>query len=63
MAGRPVRHFADWGTLWILDSCFDRVRKTLPKWFNSDIIQDFDYLVDTEPEVVCTEKEDEDFNY
>lgn len=43
MSGRHVRSFHDWGVMYILDSCFARVRKTLPKWFDDDIIQDFDY--------------------
>lgn len=65
MAGRPVRHFGDWGVLWILDSCFARVRKTLPHWFEKDIIQDFDYgdeVVEVKSEVVYSEK-DEDYDY
>jgi Rad3-related DNA helicase len=43
MSGRHVRSFSDWGVMYILDSCFARVRKSLPCWFDKDIIQDFDY--------------------
>ena len=51
MAGRHVRSHTDYGDFWILDSCFGRVKKTLPKWFTDHIIQDFDYGDDDiEPE-------------
>jgi Rad3-related DNA helicase len=51
MAGRHVRSHTDWGDFWILDSCFARVKKTLPEWFTKHIIQDFDYGDDDiEPE-------------
>ncbi len=43
MSGRHVRSHTDWGDMYILDSCFGRVRKTLPEWYVEDIIQDFDY--------------------
>ncbi len=43
MAGRHVRSYTDYGDFWILDSCFARVRQTLPNWFIDYIIQDFDY--------------------
>lgn len=65
MAGRSVRHFGDWGVLWILDSCFARVRKTLPKWFDDDIVQDFDYgddVIKIKEDIVYSEK-DEDYDY
>ena len=48
MAGRHVRSHTDYGDFWILDSCFNRVKKTLPKWFTDHIIQDFDYGDDDE---------------
>ncbi len=54
MAGRHVRSFVDYGDFHILDSCFGRVKKTLPEWFVKPIIQDFDYGDDEEPEVVST---------
>ena len=50
MAGRHVRSHTDYGDFWILDSCFGRVKRTLPKWFTDHIIQDFDYGDDVEPE-------------
>ncbi len=50
MAGRGVRHFNDYCDFWILDSCFGRVKRTLPKWFTEHIIQDFDYGDDDEAE-------------
>jgi Rad3-related DNA helicase len=43
MAGRHVRSHTDYGDFWILDSCFSRVRQTLPEWFVKPIIRDFDY--------------------
>jgi Rad3-related DNA helicase len=43
MSGRHVRSFFDYGDMWILDSCFSRVKKTLADWYVKDIIQDFDY--------------------
>lgn len=52
MAGRHVRSHTDYGDFWILDSCFARVKQTLPKWFTDHIIQDFDYGDDEEPEEV-----------
>jgi Rad3-related DNA helicase len=48
MAGRHVRSHTDWGDFWILDSCFGRVKQTLPIWFTEHIIQDFDYSTDDE---------------
>ena len=48
MAGRHVRSHTDYGDFWILDSCFGRVKRTLPKWFTDHIIQDFDYGDDDE---------------
>lgn len=59
MAGRHVRSHTDWGDFWILDSCFSRVKRTLPKWFTEHIIQDFDYGDEVEPEgQVIEEKRD-----
>ncbi len=43
MSGRHVRSYTDYGDMHILDKCFARVRKTLPKWYTENIIQDFDY--------------------
>ncbi len=43
MSGRHVRSFTDWGDMHILDSCFTRVKKTLPAWYVDEIIEDFDY--------------------
>ncbi|MEE9355216.1 MAG: helicase C-terminal domain-containing protein [Methylococcaceae bacterium] len=51
MAGRHVRSHTDYGDFWILDSCFNRVKRTLPEWFTEHIIQDFDYGDDDEEEV------------
>ncbi len=42
-SGRHVRSHTDYGDMWILDSCFNRVKKTLPAWYVDEIIQDFDY--------------------
>ncbi len=50
MAGRHVRSHTDYGDFWILDKCFARVRRVLPKWFTDYIIQDFDYGDEAEPE-------------
>ncbi len=52
MAGRHVRSFTDYGDFHILDSCFGRVKKTLPEWFVKPIIQDFDYGDDEEDKVI-----------
>lgn len=52
MSGRHVRSHSDWGDFHILDSCFDRIRKHLPEWFNKDIIEDFDYGEDDDEVVV-----------
>jgi hypothetical protein len=43
MSGRHVRSHTDYGDMWILDSCFSRVRKTLPDWYTKEIIIDLDY--------------------
>jgi Rad3-related DNA helicase len=43
MSGRHVRSHTDYGDMHILDSCFSRVKCTLPEWYTKDIIQDFDY--------------------
>lgn len=57
MSGRHVRSHTDYGDFWILDSCFSRVKKTLPEWFVKPIIQDFDYGDDDEETVVVAESE------
>jgi Rad3-related DNA helicase len=49
MSGRHIRSHTDYGDMFILDSCFGRVRKTLPAWYTGEIIQDFDYGDDDSP--------------
>ena len=70
MSGRHVRSHTDWGVMYILDSCFERVRKCLPKWFNDDIVEDFDYGEEEDqakcPELVnagITQPDEDDFDY
>lgn len=70
MSGRHVRSYSDWGVMFIGDSCFERVRKSLADWFNKDIIEDFDYG-EEEIQAKCpellnagiTQPEDDDFDY
>jgi Rad3-related DNA helicase len=55
MSGRHVRSFTDWGDMHILDSCFGRVKKTLPKWYTEPIIRDFDYGDDDDDDIPTIE--------
>ena len=75
MSGRHVRSHSDWGIMYILDSCFERVRKCLPDWFNKDIIEDFDYGEEEPVQLISPEDaktmlieisptvQDDDFDY
>jgi Rad3-related DNA helicase len=75
MSGRHIRSYADYGDMFILDQCFDRVRKTLPVWYAGEIIEDFDYGDDEDMDygddeaaaanetVVASETIDDDFDY
>ncbi len=41
LTGRTTRAYDDWSVTYILDKCFDRVRRLLPEWYRDAIFSDW----------------------